>query len=244
MEHYIKHIKNEPAVMEWEADLWERGEREIALGFLLFLFSLTMSTYFFIEDPAGQVLFRWIGIGMMALLGFSAAMHLAPERYYHKITSTGVYVYSYKRGKAYREALVKGFLIAGGIAAVVLLFILGPMAFAGAGGGTLGLFKLAAMVKDKPPKERALPWEAIYTMSYCEEDRWFDKERVIDLQAHGMLHCSVENYEQVKLCIEPYLREDIYVMKDYFSECQKPSYLKVEDKIKTELEFILGGLPD
>lgn len=244
MSKYKDHIKNEPAIMEWEINLWERYTREIFFFFFSCLFFFTISGYIFSDNKETQEVIRNLGFFLILMHLFIVIMSLAPERYYHKITSTGVYVYSYKRGKEYREVLVKGFLIIGGIAAVVLLFILGPMAFAGAGAGTLGLFSLAAMAKDKPPKEIALPWEAIYFMEYIEEDRWLEKERMICLQGHIDLICNTDNYQEARRHIELYLREDLYIIKDIFSECESLSFLKVQEKIEKEIEFLLSGLPD
>ena len=118
------------------------------------------------------------------------------------------------------------------------------MVFAGSGSGILGLFTIAVMVKDKPLKELALPWEAIYYLEYFEEDRWFEKERLVNLQLHIDLICSVENYQEVRTCIEPYLRDDIYIIKDLLSEWESPPFLKIEDKIEKEIEFLLCGFPD
>ncbi|MCG7499618.1 hypothetical protein MHO82_22390 [Vibrio sp. Of7-15] len=244
MEHYIEHIKNEPAIMEWEMNLWERYTREIFVFIYCGLFFFTVSGYIFSDNTVVQETNRNLGIFVMLTLAFLIAMSLSPERYYHKITSTGIYVYSYKRGKAYREKLVMGLLVVGSIAAVVLLFILGPMAFAGAGAGTLGLFSLAAMAKDKPPKEIALPWEAIYFMEYIEEDRWLEKERMICLQGHIDLICNIDNYQEARRHIELYLREDLYIIKDIFSECESLYFLKVQEKIEKEIDFLLSGLPD
>ncbi|MCG7500231.1 hypothetical protein MHO82_25620, partial [Vibrio sp. Of7-15] len=238
MEHYIKHIKNEPAVMEWEMNLWESGSREGAIFLILLGFFISISGYLFFDDVGAQQLFIIIGLGLILLFVFITAMYVAPECYYHKITPTGVYVYSYKRGKVYREALVKGFLIVGGIAAVVLLFILGPMAFAGSGAGTLGLFKLAAMVKDKLPKEFALPWEAIFAIEVDEHNGLFRKKKIFSVQLQVDMVCDIKNYSEVRNILDHYKMECTQYIKPGRKNRQTAEFEKLMEESEKEIEFV------
>lgn len=236
MEHYIKHIKNEPAVMEWEMNLWESGSREGAIFLILLGFFISISGYLFFDDVGAQQLFITIGLGLILLFVFITAMYVAPECYYHKITPTGVYVYSYKRGKEYREKLVKGFLIVGFTAAVILLFTLGPMAFAGA--GTLGLFKVAAMIKDKPPKEFALPWEAIFAIEMDERNGFFRKKKIFFVQFHMDLVCDAKNYSEVRNILDHYKMESTQYTKLGRKYKQTAEFEKLIEDTEKEIEFI------
>ncbi|MCG7500206.1 hypothetical protein MHO82_25495 [Vibrio sp. Of7-15] len=243
MEHYIEHIKNEPAIIEWEMNLWERYTREIFVFVYCGLFFFTVSGYIFSDNTVVQETNRNLGVFVMLTLAFLIAMSLSPERYYHKITSTGIYVYSYKRGKEYREKLVKGLLVVGGIAAVVLLFILGPMAFAGAGAGTLGLLSLAAMAKDKPPKELALPWEAIFAIEMDEQNGLFRKKKIFFVQFQMDLVCDVNNFSEVRDILNKYKMEQTLYVRQGSEDKDSQAFQDMKDSSKKEIDFIWAFHP-
>ncbi|MCG7499617.1 hypothetical protein MHO82_22385 [Vibrio sp. Of7-15] len=238
MEQYIEHIKNEPAIMEWEMNLWERDIREIFVFIFSCLLFFTISGYIFSDNKETQEVIRNLGVFLICMQSFFLAMSLSPERYYHKITSTGIYVYSYKRGKAYREKLVMGLLVVGGIAAVVLLFILGPMAFAGAGAGTLGLFSLAAMAKDKPPKEFALPWEAIFAIEVDEHNGLFKKKKIFSVQLQVDVVCDAKNYSEVRNILDHYKMECTQYIKPGRKNRQTAEFEKLMEESEKEIEFV------
>ena len=243
MEQYKEHIKNEPAVIEWEANLWERYTREIFVFIYCGLFFFTVSGYIFSDNTIVQETNRNLGIFVMLTLAFLIVMSLSPERYYHKITSTGIYVYSYKRGKAYREKLVKGLLVVGGIAAVILLFILGPMAFAGAGAGTLGLLSLAAMAKDKPPKEFALPWEAIFAVGVDEHNGLFRKKKIFSAQFHIKLVCERYICSEVQRILKQYKMDGVLYVKPGRKNRQTNEFKKLKENSTKEIDFIWAYHP-
>ena len=219
---YAEIVKNEPAIMEWEVDYWGRFGKwgmpfllTFVIGFLpLLLVHNTVvdsDEYWFMM---GGVFSLFLLPSILFLLG--GAWY--PTRYYQKITASGFYSYGAPAGKDRRQALAKNCMIGGGIIALILLFVAGPIAFVGAGAGALGFLKMGS-IKDPEPEESAWPWLGIYGIILLKKPFL---RGLYKIETHGDSYLIVdsEQLEKVKMMVKEYGQHEL----DIYNSAVDPFY--------------------
>ncbi|MCG7500243.1 hypothetical protein MHO82_25690, partial [Vibrio sp. Of7-15] len=126
---------------------------------------------------------------------------------YQKITASGFYSYGAPAGKERRQALAKNCMIGGGIIALLLLFVAGPIAFVGAGAGALGFLKMGS-IKDPDPEESAWPWLGVYGIILWKKP--FIRG-LYKIKTHADSHLIVdsEQLEKVKMMVKEYGQHEL-----------------------------------
>ncbi|MCG7499970.1 hypothetical protein MHO82_24185 [Vibrio sp. Of7-15] len=166
-ETYAKIVKKEPAIMEWEVDYWGRfGKWGTPFWVIFFIGFLPMLFIHHTEvgrDDYWLIMGTVFSFCLFPIIVLFLGAGWYPTRYYQKITASGFYSYGAPAGKERRQALAKNCMIGGGIIALLLLFVAGPIAFVGAGAGALGFLKMGS-IKDPEPEESAWPWLGTYGM--------------------------------------------------------------------------------
>ncbi|UTM59268.1 hypothetical protein L4174_021435 [Photobacterium sp. CCB-ST2H9] len=210
---YAEIVKSEPAIMEWEVDYWGRYGK---WGMPLFtFFTLLFCPLFIFHLITGAFFERYDAFLAAALLVFFPVVMLIlgaewfPVRYYQKITASGFYSYGVKVGSERRKKMAKYCMIGGLSIAVILLFVAGPMVFAGAGAASLSFLKLGS-IPEPEPKESAWPWLGIYSL-IVTKPFLYNKYKV---QTHGYndLILTAEQLKKVIGIINDYGHHDLDVL--------------------------------
>ncbi|MDO6707213.1 hypothetical protein [Photobacterium sp. 1_MG-2023] len=239
MERYVSLMKDESAILEWEKDVWAKGLRLMLLVMSLMLFSMTIVVYLEYDD--GGLIFGTLSFFVMLLIGLLSCY---PDRHQYKITETGIYFRGYRRGKRFRQSAFKFMMI---VCIPLVLFALifgGPMIFAGAGAGMLGIFALPAMMKERKPKEMAIPWEAIFIFCNYTEKSLMKEDKVIIPQYQIKLRCNGELANRVEDIIREKMRPDCIYTEDYFSEIDSDDFKFAKEKLMDELPFVWAAHPE
>ncbi|MDO6706920.1 hypothetical protein [Photobacterium sp. 1_MG-2023] len=239
MDHYNEVIKNESPLVEWEKTVWYKGLRLIL--FIMFSLLFSFASYIYSVDEEGGVIVGSLFLIVMVLI---ILLTCYPEKHHYKITDTGIYFRGYRRGRRFRQGAFKVIMI---VCIPIVLFTLilgGPMVLAGAGAGMLGVFALPAMMKERKPKEMALPWEAIFI--YCEfpENTLFTKGKMFMIQYYMNIRCDGEITETVEGIIEEKMRKDCIYTTDFFAECESSEYIKAEEVLMKETPFLWTVHPE
>ncbi|QUJ69847.1 hypothetical protein KDD30_16875 (plasmid) [Photobacterium sp. GJ3] len=238
MERYVSLMKDESAILEWEKDVWVKGLRLILLIMFVFLFSITVFVY--LDNNKGGIIIGSIFLSSMLLIGLLSCY---PDRHQYKITETGIYFRGYRRGRRFRQSAFKFMMI---VCIPLVLFSLiwgGPMIFAGAGAGMLGIFALPAMMKERKPKEMAIPWEAIFIFCNYTEKSFTKEDKVIIPQYQIKLRCNGELANRVEDIIREKMRPDCIYTEDYFSDIESDDLKFAKEKLMDELPFVWAAHP-
>ncbi|WP_330961798.1 hypothetical protein [Photobacterium sp. 53610] len=202
---YAEIVKNEPAIMECEVDYWGRYGR---WGMpVVWSISIIFLPIIFISLLAGNLSenYPYFIVGILVFLLPIVVMILGaewfPVRYYQKITASGFYSYGVKAGSERRKNMAKYCMLGGLSIAVILLFVAGPMVFAGAGAASLSFLKLGS-IPEPEPEESAWPWLGIYGL-LVKKPFLYDLYR-IQTQGDNFLILTAEQLEEVKDIIHQY----------------------------------------
>ncbi|QUJ70144.1 hypothetical protein KDD30_18590 (plasmid) [Photobacterium sp. GJ3] len=238
MKIYCDIIKKENPLLAWERDKWEGGLRGIFAFVILCSVFISYAIYFF-GDEHNKDVGMILGIGLISIISFLMLIVLYPERYQHKMTTTGIYIRFYRRGKKVRQRTIRFFLLIS-IPTVILLFLMmGPMAFAGAGAGALGVFSIAGVFREKDPVEMALPWEAIFCIYVNDEFGFFSSEKGFNIQFMLDLICDKSNFDQVKQILDAHTMNHLIYMRDYSVDLRSEEFNQLMDIGRKEVPFLV-----
>ena len=210
-ETYAKMVKKEPAIMEWEVDYWGKYGK---WGLPLFVLALTgfFPLSFVHHVEYGTEDYALIMGGLFSIITIPCLVIVLgggwyPTRYYQKITASGFYSYGVQAGKEQRQALAKNCMIGGGIIALILLFVAGPVAFVGAGAGALGFLKMGS-IEEPEPEESAWPWLGIYGIILLKKPMFRGLYK-IETHADSYLILDSEQLEKVKMMVKEYGQHEL-----------------------------------
>ncbi|MCG7499968.1 hypothetical protein MHO82_24175 [Vibrio sp. Of7-15] len=212
-ETYAKIVKKEPAIMEWEVDYWGRFGKwgmPFLLTFLTGFLPLLLVHHIEIKNESDEY---WTTMGvvfslfLLPLILFLLAGAWYPTRYYQKITASGFYSYGAPAGKERRQALAKNCMIGGGIIALILLLVAGPIAFVGAGAGALGFLKMGS-IEEPEPEESAWPWLGVYGIILLKKPMFRGLYK-IETHARSYLIVDSEQLEKVKMMVKEYGQHEL-----------------------------------
>lgn len=213
-EIYAKIVKNEPAIMEWEVDYWGRFGKW-GLPFLIYFcyaFIPLFVLYWFNrehEDVYKLILLCFFVLPFPILVMVLGAEWF-PTRYYQKITASGFYSYGVKVGSERRQKMAKYCMFGGFTIAIVLLFVAGPMVFAGAGAASLSFLKLGS-IPEPEPEESAWPWLGMYSLVLLKKPFLYNLYKV-STQGDSYLILTKEELEKVKEIMKLYGQHEIDVL--------------------------------
>ncbi|UTM59270.1 small multi-drug export protein [Photobacterium sp. CCB-ST2H9] len=211
---YIKQVKNEPAIMEWEVDYWGRFG-QWGLPFLIlfgYVFLPLFPMYWFakdVEDIINVILVCFLVVSLPILIIVLGAEWF-PTRYYQKITASGFYSYGVKVGSEKRQKMAKYCMMGGFVIAVILLFVAGPMVFAGAGAASLSFLKLGS-IPEPEPEESAWPWLGIYSLVMLKKPFLYHLYKV---STHGenYLILTKDQLVQIQNILEKYGQHEVDIL--------------------------------
>ncbi|GAB6263007.1 hypothetical protein [Photobacterium sp. R1] len=242
MKSYCNIIKNEKPLLEWKKDRWEKGLRGGCLFFFLVSISIS-SAIEFLGDEYLKGTGLVVGAVMLSILLISMLLACYPERYHHRITETGIYVRSYRRGKKIRQGTLRVFLLLAIPTVIGLFLIMGPMVFAGAGAGAgagaLGVFSLAAVFKEKEPMEMALPWESIFFIRVINEKGVFTNEKAYRIQFRFDLICDNSNFEKVKEILDSQKIDNLIYIRNFFLDTRTEEFNELFEFGRNEIPFLV-----
>ncbi|QUJ69846.1 hypothetical protein KDD30_16870 (plasmid) [Photobacterium sp. GJ3] len=238
MKSYCIIIKKEKPLIAWEKNRWEKGLRGGCLFFFLVAISIS-SAIEFLGDEYLKGTGLVIGAVMLSILFISMLLSFYPEKYQHRITTSGIYVRSYRRGKVIRQGTLRVFLLLAIPTVIGLFLIMGPMVFADAGAGALGVFSMARVFREKDPEEMALPWEAIFFIRVINEEGFFSKEKGFRIQFRFDLVCDDSNFDEVKELLDSHTLEQMIYVQDTLSEMRTEKFEKLLEHGKREIPFLV-----
>ncbi|MDO6708839.1 hypothetical protein [Photobacterium sp. 1_MG-2023] len=213
MKIYAEIVKREPAIMEWEVDYWGRFGKWGMPTFWCFM--IIFLPLFFIWTLIGNLsdnypyfIFGTLTV-LLPLVMLILGAEWFPVRYYQKITATGFYSYGVKTGSERRKKMAQYCMIGGFVIAFILLFVAGPMVFAGAGAASLSFLKLGS-IPEPEPEESAWPWLGIYSL-IVKKPFLYDQYKV---QTHGKseLILNADQLETVIGMIRDYDYHDLKIL--------------------------------
>ncbi|UTM59040.1 hypothetical protein L4174_020200 [Photobacterium sp. CCB-ST2H9] len=238
MKSYCNIIKNEKPLFEWKKDRWEKGLRGGCLFFFLVSISIS-SAIEFLGDEYLKGTGLVVGAVMLSILLISMLLACYPERYHHRITETGIYVRSYRRGKKIRQGTLRVFLLLAIPTVIGLFLIMGPMVFAGAGAGALGVFSMATVFREKEPVEKSLPWESIFVVKIFDENNFFSSNKCFDIHFRFDLICDDSNFDEVKKILDNCMSDKMIYINDYLIDTRTDKYKKLIDYVRNEIPFLV-----
>ncbi|GAB6261234.1 hypothetical protein [Photobacterium sp. R1] len=160
MKIYAEIVKGEPAIMEWEVDYWGRFGKWFmpTITFFVIVFLPMMTFHLITGDMFNNYKASIIAVSvvLLPLVALILGAEWFPVRYYQKITATGFYSYGVKTGSERRKKMAQYCMIGGFAIALILLFVAGPMVFAGAGAASLSFLKLGS-IPEPEPEESSWP---------------------------------------------------------------------------------------
>ncbi|KDM89763.1 hypothetical protein [Photobacterium galatheae] len=213
-EIYVKIVKSETAIMEWEVDYWGRYGKWGLPFFASFLFTFIpmFTVYWFARDHEDILMGLLAGFFVVPLpiIVLVLGAEWFPTRYYQKITASGFYSYGVKVGSERRKKMAKYCMMGGFVVAVILLFIAGPLIFAGAGAASLSFLSLGN-IPEPDPEESAWPWLGVYSIVKEYKPFLYDKYKV---RTHGKnyLILTKEQIYEVKNIISQYGQHELDVI--------------------------------
>ncbi|MDO6709051.1 hypothetical protein [Photobacterium sp. 1_MG-2023] len=219
---YAEIVQCEPAIMEWEVDYWGRcGQWGMPLFWCFMIIFLPFSFIIPVTGNFSENYPYFIFAGLTVsfpLVIFILAAEWFPVRYYQKITATGFYSYGVKAGSERRKKMAQYCMIGGFTIAFILLFVAGPMVFAGAGAASLSFLKLGS-IPETEPEESAWPWLGIYCLLIKKPFLY----RLYKVQTQGDNHLILtsDQIEEVKKIITSYNYHELSVIfkeEDWFHD--------------------------
>ncbi|MCM0148722.1 hypothetical protein KCN56_09135 [Photobacterium galatheae] len=238
MKSYCNIIKKEKPLIAWEKNRWEKGLRGGCLFFFLVAISIS-SAIEFLGDEYLKGTGLVIGAVMLSILFISMLLSFYPEKYQHRITTSGIYVRSYRRGKAIRQGTLRIFLLLAISTVIGLFLIMGPMVFAGAGAGALGVFSMASLFREKEPVEKALPWESIFVVKVIDDKNFFSSEKGFDIHFRFDLICDDSNFDDVKKILDNCMSDKMIYINDYLLDTRTDEYKHLIDYVRSEIPFLV-----
>ncbi|MCM0148720.1 hypothetical protein KCN56_09125 [Photobacterium galatheae] len=238
MNSYCNIIKKEKPLIAWEKNQWDKGLRGFFILFFLFSMSISSAIYFLgneYQRDAGLTM----AIGLTSIQTFLMLLGCYPEKYQHRITTSGIYVRSYRRGKAIRQGTLRIFLLLAIPTVIGLFLIMGPMVFAGAGAGALGVFSMASLFREKEPEEMALPWESIFFIRVINEEGFFSKEKGFRIQFRFDLVCDDSNFDEVKELLDSHKLDQMIYIQDIFADTRTEKFEKLLEHGKRDIPFLV-----
>ncbi|QUJ69519.1 hypothetical protein KDD30_22490 (plasmid) [Photobacterium sp. GJ3] len=245
---YAEIVQCEPAIMEWKVDYWGRyGKWFMPIITILAIVILPMMSFHLITgDMFDNYKASIIAVSffLLPLVAFILGAEWFPVRYYQKITATGFYSYGVKTGNERRKKMAQYCMIGGFVIAFILLFVAGPMVFAGAGAASLSFLKLGS-IPEPEPEESAWPWLGIYAL-IVKKPLLYDQYK---MQTHGEneLILTADQLETVIWIIREYDNHDLNILSkdddfyyEYWSEVQDKMPF---DDMLPQMNEISGGLP-
>ncbi|MDO6707210.1 hypothetical protein [Photobacterium sp. 1_MG-2023] len=238
MNSYCNIIKKEKTLIVWEKNRWDKGLRGFFILFFLFSMSISSAIYFLgneYQRDAGLTM----AIGLTSIQAFLMLLGCYPEKYQHRITTSGIYVRSYRRGKAIRQGTLRVFLLLAIPTVIGLFLIMGPMVFAGAGAGALGVFSMASLFREKEPVEKALPWESIFVVKVIDDKSFFSSEKGFDIHFRFDLICDNSNFDDVKKVLDNCMSDKMIYINDYLLDTRTDEYKQLISYVRSEIPFLV-----